>query len=50
MLNAIEITKGLAINESSQLPMEYTITNTSERIVKVIQSYTPIVNKVIWDK
>jgi len=50
MLNAIEITKGLAINESSQLPMEYTIKNTSERIVKVIQSYTPIVNKVIWDK
>jgi UDP-N-acetylglucosamine 2-epimerase (non-hydrolysing) len=50
MLNAIEITKGLAINESSQLPIEYTITNTSERIVKVIQSYTPIVNKVIWDK
>jgi UDP-N-acetylglucosamine 2-epimerase (non-hydrolysing) len=50
MLNAIEITKGLAINESSQLPMEYTITNTSERIVKVIQSYTPIINKVIWDK
>ena len=50
MLNAIEITKGLAINESSQLPIEYTITNTSERIVKVIQSYTPIINKVIWDK
>ena len=50
MLNAIEITKGLAINESSQLPVEYTISNTSERIVKVIQSYTPIVNKVIWEK
>jgi UDP-N-acetylglucosamine 2-epimerase (non-hydrolysing) len=50
MLNAIEITKGLTINVSTQLPMEYTITNTSERIVKVIQSYTPIINKVIWDK
>lgn len=50
MLNAIEITKSLAINESSQLPIEYSITNTSERIVKIIQSYTPIVNKVIWDK
>lgn len=50
MLNAIEITKGLAVNESSQLPWEYLVTNTSERIVKVIQSYTPIVNKVIWDK
>jgi UDP-N-acetylglucosamine 2-epimerase len=50
MLNAIEITKGLEVNESSQLPWEYLVTNTSERVVKVIQSYTPIVNKVIWDK
>lgn len=50
MLNAIEITKGLSIDSSSQLPWEYQITNTSERIVKVIQSYTPIINKVIWDK
>lgn len=50
ILNAIEITKGLAIDGNSQLPLEYQISNTSERIVKVIQSYTPIVNKVIWDK
>lgn len=50
MLNAIEITKGLSIDENSQLPWEYEITNTSEKIVRVIQSYTPIVNKVIWDK
>lgn len=50
MLNAIEITKGLSIDKNSQLPWEYQITNTSEKIVKVIQSYTPIVNKVIWDK
>jgi UDP-N-acetylglucosamine 2-epimerase len=50
MLNAIEITKGLSLNSNSQLPLEYKVINTSERIVKVIQSYTPIVNKVIWDK
>lgn len=50
MLNSIEITKGLSINNNTQLPWEYQITNTSERIVKVIQSYTPIINKVIWDK
>ena len=50
MLNAIEITKGLSIDSNSQLPLEYQISNTSERILKVIQSYTPIVNKVIWDK
>ena len=50
MLNSIEITKGLSITKDSQLPVEYTVANTSERIVRVIQSYTPIVNKVIWDK
>lgn len=50
ILNAIEITKGLSIDSNTQLPWEYQIINTSERIVKVIQSYTPIVNKVIWDK
>ncbi len=50
MLNAIEITKGLSIDKNSQLPWEYQVTNTAEKIVKVIQSYTPIVNKVIWDK
>jgi UDP-N-acetylglucosamine 2-epimerase len=50
ILNAIKISKGLGLQESSQLPVEYTINNTSERVVKVIQSYTHIVNKVIWDK
>jgi UDP-N-acetylglucosamine 2-epimerase len=50
MMNAIEITIGLPVNSNSQLPVEYLVTNTSERIVKVIQSYTPIVNNVIWNK
>ena len=50
MLNAIEITKGLEINEHTKLPAEYYIENTSERVVKIIQSYTAIVNKVTWNK
>jgi UDP-N-acetylglucosamine 2-epimerase (non-hydrolysing) len=50
ILNSIEITKGLAINKNTDLPWEYNVINTSERIVKVIQSYTSIVNKVIWGK
>lgn len=50
MLKAIEITKGLSINNSTQLPLEYLVTNTSERVVKIIQSYTTIIDKVIWDK
>jgi UDP-N-acetylglucosamine 2-epimerase len=50
ILSAIEITRGLSINDATKLPLEYLIMNTSQRVVKVIQSYTPIVNKVIWDK
>ena len=50
ILNSIEITKGLAIDGLTELPESYNVKNTSERIVKVIQSYTSIVNKVIWDK
>jgi len=50
ILNAIEITKGLAIGEHTDLPESYNVKNTSERVVKVIQSYTSIVDKVIWNK
>lgn len=50
ILNSISITVGLKINSKIELPLGYEVNNTSERVVKVIQSYTPIVNKVIWDK
>ena len=50
ILNSIEITKDLSIDENTDLPWEYNVTNTSERVVKAIQSYISIVNKVIWKK
>lgn len=50
MLNSIEIAKGLSLVDDAQLPFEYSITNTSSRVIRAIQSYTPIINKVIWDK
>lgn len=50
ILNSIEITKNFPITEDHQLPWEYNVNNTSERVVKVIQSYTEIINKVIWNK
>ena len=49
ILNAITITKGL-FDENIRIPLEYQIENTSDRVVKVIQSYTAIVNRVIWNK
>lgn len=49
VLNAIEISRGL-FDENIELPREYEVTNTSARVIKAIQSYTSIINKVIWDK
>lgn len=49
ILNSIEISKGLH-DEQIQQPFEYEVTNTSTRVIKVIQSYTSIINKVTWDK
>jgi UDP-N-acetylglucosamine 2-epimerase (non-hydrolysing) len=50
IINSINITKNLSVDKNSDLPWEYNVKNTSERVVKVIQSYTSIVNKVIWNK
>ncbi len=49
MLNSIEIARNL-LDSEAQLPFEYTIKNTAARVIRVIQSYTPIVNKVVWNK
>jgi len=50
IVNSIEIATGLPILSESRIADEYTVNNASERVVRVIQSYTGIVNKVIWDK
>ncbi len=50
MLQAIEIVKATPVTEVIQLANEYLIVNTSDRVIRVIQSYTSIINKVIWDK
>ena len=31
-------------------PKDYCDNNVSQKVVKIIQSYTPIINKVVWDK
>jgi UDP-N-acetylglucosamine 2-epimerase len=49
---AIELSRELKNNQDDQilLPADYTDKNVSTKIVKIIQSYTPIVNHVVWDK
>lgn len=49
MINAMGIAIATDINEDT-LPKEYSIKNTSDIVIRIIQSYTPIVNRVIWFK
>jgi UDP-N-acetyl-L-fucosamine synthase len=50
VLQAVELAKGTPITPDTQLPWEYEIQNTSDRVIRLIQSYTAIINKVIWNK
>lgn len=48
---AIELSRDLRQNqETFNLPPNYRDTNVSTKVIKIIQSYTKIVNKVVWDK
>lgn len=51
ILQAIEIVKQTeGTPDNAEIPWEYQVKNTSDRVIRVIQSYTSIVNKVIWNK
>ncbi len=51
IVQSIELTRQLCeIGTSSILPPDYADDNVSIKIVKLIQSYVPIVNRVIWNK
>jgi UDP-N-acetylglucosamine 2-epimerase (non-hydrolysing) len=50
ILNAITVTLETFDKETIQLPWEYQVGDVSHRVIRVIQSYTAIVNKVIWNK
>ena len=48
---AIEMSRSMKNNnEPSVLAPDYTDKNVSIKIVKIVQSYTKIINKVIWNK
>ncbi len=50
ILNSIEISIQTFDNNIWELPNEYKIKDVSKRVIKVIQSYTRIINQVIWNK
>jgi len=46
--SAVEMFK--AMDNTNILPVDYQDTNVSMKVVKIIQSYTKVVNEVIWNK
>ncbi|MGE6959700.1 non-hydrolyzing UDP-N-acetylglucosamine 2-epimerase [Bacillus thuringiensis] len=51
VLQSVELCRAMWEGNETVLPVtDYTDTNVSVKVIKVIQSYTKIVNKVIWGK
>ena len=51
LLQAVETAVELAYDKNSAIPVpDYTDKNVSDKIVRLIQSYTGIVNKMVWRK
>ena len=50
VLNALDIVLNTNNGSIKKNPPEYSINDVSCRVIKVIQSYTAIVNRVIWNK
>lgn len=50
VLNALDIVLNNNNSSIKKDPSEYSINDVSFRVIKVIQSYTAIVNRVIWNK
>lgn len=49
LLESIDIVTKL-IHKATIIPTDYTCDNCSEKVIKIIQSYTPIINKFVWYK
>ena len=50
VINSVEICINTFDKQKSILPVEYQVKDVSNRVIRVIQSYTSIINRVIWNK
>lgn len=50
VINSIDLCKSTFSREKRMVPWEYNVLDTSNRVMRIIQSYTSIVNRVIWNK
>ena len=51
LINTVELAVSMNDNNDLGIPVpDYVDTNVSDKVVRIIQSYTTIVNKVVWKK
>jgi len=51
LLNAVEVAVDMVENNHNGIPVpDYVEENVSDKVVKIIQSYTGVVNKMVWRK
>ncbi len=51
LLQAVDIAVAMNGERSSGIPVpDYTDQNVSDKVVKIVQSYTNVVNKFVWRK
>ena len=51
LVQSVELAVDMVKNGDNGIPVpDYTDTNVSDKVVKIIQSYTGIVNKMVWRK
>ncbi|GAB1758473.1 non-hydrolyzing UDP-N-acetylglucosamine 2-epimerase [Priestia megaterium] len=51
IVQSVELSREMSKNqEQVELALDYTDQNVSVKVVKIIQSYTKIINKVVWNK
>ena len=51
LLNAVEVAVDMVENNHNGIPVpDYIEENVSDKVVKIIQSYTGVVNKMVWRK
>ena len=47
---SIELARAMSVNREKTYPaLDYVDDNVSVKVVKIIQSYTKIINQVVWD-
>ena len=50
IVQSVELSRSMCKSKDNYLPSDYRDDNVSIKIVRIVQSYTSIINKIIWQK